>query len=71
MGIDIHALNFLRYVAKKRQLGRVATMGRQSLLVPRRELARVLRVSWTDTSFGLYSEELLNCSDSSLELFDI
>jgi hypothetical protein len=59
MGIDIHALNFLRYVAKKRKLGRVATIGRQSLLVPRRELARVLGVSWTDSSFGLYSEGLL------------
>jgi hypothetical protein len=59
MGIDIHGLNFLRYVAKKRKLGTVATIGRQSLLVPRRELARVLGVSWNDTDFGLYSEELL------------
>jgi hypothetical protein len=59
MGIDIHALNFLRYVAKKRKLGKVATIGRQSLLVPRRELASVLGVSWNDTNFGLYSEELL------------
>ncbi len=59
MGIDIHALNFLRYVTKKRTLGRVATIGRQSLLVSRRELARVLGVSWKDTNLGLYSEELL------------
>lgn len=56
MGIDIHALNFLRYVTKKRKLGRVATIGRQSLLVPRRELARVLG---KDTNLGLYCEELL------------
>jgi hypothetical protein len=59
MGIDIHALNFLRYVTKKRKLGRVATIGRQSLLVSRRELARVLGVPWKDTNLGLYSEELL------------
>ena len=59
MGIDIHAVNFLRYVTKKRKLGRVATIGRQSLLVPRRELAKVLGVSWKDTNLGLYSEELL------------
>jgi len=59
MGIDVHAVNFLRYVTKKRKLGRVATIGRQSLLVPRRELARVLGVSWKDTKLGLYSEELL------------
>jgi len=32
MGIDAHALNFLRYAAKKKTLGRVATMGRQSLM---------------------------------------
>jgi len=34
MGIDIHGLNFLRYAAKKKALGRVATIGRQSLIVP-------------------------------------
>jgi hypothetical protein len=58
MGIDIHALNFLRYVAKKRKLGTVATIGRQSLLVPRREIASVLGIRLQDTDFGLYSEEL-------------
>jgi hypothetical protein len=59
MGIDIHALNFLRYVAKKRKLGRVATIGRQSLLVPRGELAKIMGISKKDLEFGLYSEELL------------
>jgi hypothetical protein len=59
MGIDIHALNFLRYVTKKRKLGKVATIGRQSLLMPRRELARVLGIPWKDTNLGLYCEELL------------
>jgi hypothetical protein len=33
MGIDVHGLNFLRYAAKKKALGRVATIGRQSLMV--------------------------------------
>jgi hypothetical protein len=33
MGIDVHSLNFLRYAAKKKALGRVATIGRQSLMV--------------------------------------
>jgi hypothetical protein len=33
MGIDAHGVNFLRYSAKKKALGRVATMGRQSLMV--------------------------------------
>ena len=58
MGIDIHALNFLRYVTKKRKFGSVATIGRQSLLVPRRELASVMGIALKDTNFGLYSEEL-------------
>ncbi len=58
MGIDIHALNFLRYIAKKRKFGSVATIGRQSLLVSRRELASVLGIPWKDTDFGLFSEEL-------------
>ena len=58
MGIDIHALNFLRYIAKKRKFGSVATIGRQSLLVSRRELASVLAIPWKDTDFGLFSEEL-------------
>jgi len=35
MGIDTHALNFITYAARKRALGRVATIGRQGLLVPR------------------------------------
>jgi hypothetical protein len=58
MGIDIHALNFLRYVSKKQKLGTVATLGRQSLLVPRRDLARFTGISWKDAELGLFSEEL-------------
>jgi hypothetical protein len=48
MGIDIHALNFLVYVSRKKDLGSVATIGRQSLMVPR---ARA--------EFGNFCEELL------------
>jgi hypothetical protein len=48
MGIDIHALNFLRYVSKKKALGRVATIGRQSLMVPRAYV-----------EFGGFCEQLL------------
>jgi hypothetical protein len=35
MGIDIHALNFLKYAAKKKRLGQTATIGRQHLAVAR------------------------------------
>ena len=48
MGIDIHELNFITYAAKKKQLGRVATIGRQALIVP----GLIAR-------FGTYCEEFL------------
>jgi hypothetical protein len=48
MGIDIHAVNFIKYVSKRRRLGRVATIGRQALVVPK--LA---------AQFGGYCEEFL------------
>lgn len=35
MGIDTHAEKFIAYAARKKALGRVATIGRQGLLVPR------------------------------------
>src|ERR1700674_542610 len=48
MGIDIHALNFIKYVSKKKRLGRVATIGRHALMIPR---ARA--------EFGPFCEEFL------------
>jgi hypothetical protein len=59
MGIDVHALNFLRYVAKKREFGRVATIGRQAVLVSRGERARIMGISKKDADFGRFCEELL------------
>jgi hypothetical protein len=34
LGIDTHGLNFVHYASRKKPLGRVATIGRQSLAVP-------------------------------------
>jgi len=48
MGIDAHALNFIRYAAKDRPLGRVATMGRQALAIARLQ-----------AQFGRYCENFL------------
>jgi len=59
MGIDVHALNFLKYVAKKREFGKVATIGRQSVLLSRAERARIMGISKKDADFGLFCEELL------------
>ena len=58
MGIDIHALNFLRYISSTEPLGRVATIGRQLLLIAPAKVAAILELPIT-TKFGTYSEELL------------
>lgn len=42
MGIDIHGLHFLRYASRKRPLGETVTIGRQSLLVSRSDVMRVI-----------------------------
>ena len=47
MGIDAHARTFIAYASAKKPLGRVATIGRQSLMV-RGDIAR----------FGRYCEGL-------------
>ena len=58
MGIDVHALNFLRYVSRKEPLGRVATIGRQLLMISPGQLAELM--GWLMvTDFGMFSEELL------------
>lgn len=59
MGIDVHSLNFLRYVSKNRKLGRVATIGRQSLLLSSGKIARYLGIPPKNTDFGMYCEKLL------------
>jgi len=48
MGIDIHALNFITYASRKKRLGKVATIGRQGLMIPR-----------DITEFGYCCEKLL------------
>ena len=59
MGIDIHALNFLRYATRKQPLGGVATIGRQALFVSRGELAKITGVPKQEINFGTYCEQLL------------
>jgi hypothetical protein len=58
MAIDIHVLNFLRYASKKKGLGRVATIGRQALMIPPSRLANMMRIR-EKTGFGPYCEEFL------------
>lgn len=58
MGIDIHALNFLRYVSNEEPLGRVATIGRQLLMIGPATIAAITGLP-TTKEFGMYSEEFL------------
>ena len=58
MGIDIHALNFLRYCAKRQKLGRTVTLGRQRLHLSERNLAAIVPRGRSDR-YGPYCEALL------------
>jgi hypothetical protein len=58
MAIDIHVLNFVRYASKKKGLGRVATIGRQALMIPQSRLANMMRIP-EKTKFEPFCEEFL------------
>jgi hypothetical protein len=58
MGIDVHSLNFLKLAHKKKHLGRVVTIGRQSLLIPQHVLRRILDLP-REQEYGEYCEKLL------------
>jgi hypothetical protein len=56
MGIDVHALNFIRYAKKHQPLGSVATIGRQGLHVTSAKLRPIFPSA---RNYGPYCEELL------------
>lgn len=58
MGIEFHAVQFLRYAAKQGQFGRVATIGRQSLDIGEERLRDVLRLP-AEYKHEHYAETLL------------
>ena len=43
MGIDIHTLNFLRYVKKKKIFGATATLGKQELHIKHDQLKSLIK----------------------------
>jgi Methyltransferase domain len=71
MGIDIHALNFLKFASRKQGFGRVATIGRQEILVPIDKLKSALNLK--GYKYGPYCEELLigHFAATVVESFDI
>jgi hypothetical protein len=72
MGIDIHALKFLMFAARSQPFGRVATMGRQSLFVPKGTLKKLMNLN-QEVDYGPFCEELLKGQfrAATVDSFDI
>lgn len=58
MGIEYNAVQFLRYAAKRRQFGQVATIGRQSMDITEEQLRRVMSLP-AEYKHERYCERLL------------
>jgi hypothetical protein len=58
MGVDVHVLHFLRFARKTQEFGKVATIGRQTLILSRSRLASLLN-SKRGEYFAPYCEDLL------------
>ena len=56
MGIDVHALNLIRYAEKQQPLGSVATIGRQGLHISKAKLRSIFPSA---RNYGPYCEALL------------
>jgi hypothetical protein len=71
MGIDVHALNFLRFAKAKQIFGSVATIGRQALHVPKDRLAELIKPE-QELDYGGYCEKLLTAHFAAtlVESFD-
>lgn len=65
MGIDVHSLNFLRYVKIKKNIGSLITIGRQGIYITESELKEITK-SKSEFQTNVYSEELfLNYLEAS------
>src|SRR5271165_4122059 len=58
MGINVHSLQFLMFARRKQPFGRVATIGRQGIHVPKSRLKRLMNLN-NEVDFGPFCEELL------------
>jgi hypothetical protein len=58
MGIDVHGLQFLMFARKKQPFGRVATIGRQGIYVPKDRIKKLMKLP-EEVDFGPFCEELL------------
>jgi hypothetical protein len=58
MGLDVHGINFLRFASKLQPFGRVATIGRQGLHVPKGALKAIMALDY-EVDYGEYCENFL------------
>lgn len=59
MGLDFHALSFLDFACRRQRLGRVATLGRQTIQLSPASLDRILGARGLTIPFGAFCEDLL------------
>ena len=71
MGIDTHTLKFLIFASRKKPLGRVATIGRAGLHVPKDKLRKIMKLD-REVDYGGYCEDFLReqFDASAVESFD-
>jgi SAM-dependent methyltransferase len=71
MGIDTHTLKFLIFASRKNPLGRVATIGRAGLHVPKDKLRKIMKLD-REVDYGGYCEDFLReqFDASAVESFD-
>ena len=71
MGIEVHGFNLLKFAAARKSFGRVATIGRQGLHVPKEKVRRLLGLP-REVDFGPWCEDLLtkHFGATSVESFD-
>lgn len=68
MGIDVQGLNLLKFAFTKMRLGRVATIGRQVLLIPKKKWKKLLPSVGEGFDIGDYCEDLLRDHFSAIEV---
>jgi hypothetical protein len=71
MGIHLHTLKFLKFAAKRKPLGRVGTMGRQGMFLPKKKIEEIMKIDGV-VDQGPYCESFLKAAfgATTVESFD-
>ena len=66
MGIDIHGLHFLRLASTRQPFGRVATIGRQGIHIPKHTLLKLMSAKDEEQSWPYCESTLMEHFGASL-----